>query len=142
MDPVTIGRRWRLSDVERDEAAAPPNGSGSWPCSAVWHAAVFLPLDAGVPADGMGFAQAALLSPGAPAGGLGETAVADTLAVAADVIDTAGNGKRREQRAPGVLGVQRGAQARVRMIFTGARAVEKPEAQHNAAPPGRRESGG
>jgi len=51
----------------------------------VWHAAVFLPLDAGAPADGMGFAQAALLSPGAPAGGLGETAVADTLAVAADV---------------------------------------------------------
>ena len=63
-----------------------------------------------------------------PPGGFGETAVADPLAIAADVVDAAGGVKRREQRAAGVLDVQRGAQARVRMVVAGTRAVEKSQA--------------
>ena len=56
-------------------------------------------------------------------------------------IDAAGDRKRREQRAAHVLSVQRGAQARVRVVLAGARAVEKPEVQHHAAPPGHGEPG-
>jgi hypothetical protein len=39
----------------------------------------------------------------------GDAAVADTLAIAADVIDAAGDVRRREQDAAGVFCVQRGA---------------------------------
>lgn len=54
----------------------------------------------------------------------------------ADVVDAAGDGKRCEQRASGILAIQRGAQAGIRMILAGTRSVEQPQAQHHAAPPG------
>jgi hypothetical protein len=54
----------------------------------------------------------------------------------------AGDIERGDQRVAGILGVQRGSQARIRMVPAGARAVEKPQAQHYTAPPGHGEPGG
>src|SRR4051795_1739161 len=83
-------------------------------------------VGSGGPPPPRGRARRALV-PGMPAAGLGEELVADLFAVAADVVDAARDGERRQQRPPGVLGVQRGPEARVGMILAGARAVEQPE---------------
>ena len=41
-----------------------------------------------------------------PSGGPGEALGRDTLAVAADVVDAAGQQQRRDERAPGIGGVE------------------------------------
>jgi hypothetical protein len=81
------------------------------------------------------------LSQGTPASRFGKAAVTHALPVAAHVIDAAGDVERRQQRTGGVLGVQRGPEGRARMVFPGARAVEKPEAQDHTAPDGRKPGG-
>jgi hypothetical protein len=63
-----------------------------------------------------------------PSGGAGEALGRDTLAVAADVVDAAGQRKRREERATGIGDVQGGTEVAHRLVEPCARAVEQPEA--------------
>ena len=76
-----------------------------------------------------------VLTQGVPAGRFGETPVADTFMVAADVIDPARHSQCRKQRAARVINMEGGAEPRVRVIVAGARAVEQAEAQHETPPP-------
>ena len=71
-----------------------------------------------------------------PSGGPGEALARDTLPVTADVVDAAGQRQRREERAPGIGDVQRGAEVGQRRVFAGARAVEQPQSQDDAASAG------
>ena len=71
-----------------------------------------------------------------PSGGPGEALVRDTLPVTADVVDAARQRERREERAPGIGDVQRGAEVGHRRVFAGARAVEQPQSQDDAASAG------
>ena len=75
-----------------------------------------------------------------PSGGAGEALVRDTLPVTADVVDAAGQRERREERAPGIADVQRGAEVAPRLVVAGAGAVEPPESQDDAASAGAREA--
>ena len=71
-----------------------------------------------------------------PSGGPGEALVRDTLPVTADVVGAAGQRQRREERAPGIVDVERGAEVAHRLVVPGARAVEQPQSQHDAASAG------
>ena len=69
----------------------------------------------------------------------GEELVRDTLPVTADVVDAARQRQRREERAPCIGDVQRGAEVAHRLVVPGARAVEQPESQDDASSAGARE---
>jgi hypothetical protein len=77
---------------------------------------------------------------GCPSDGAGEALVRDALPVTADVVDAAGQRERREERAPGIGDVQRGAEVAHRLVIPGARAVEQPESQDDATAAGEREA--
>jgi hypothetical protein len=73
---------------------------------------------------------------GMPSGGPAEAVVGDTLAIAADVVGAAGQRQRCEERAGGILDVQRGTKVADGLVVAGARAVQEPKPQHHAAPAG------
>ncbi len=75
-----------------------------------------------------------------PSGCSAEAPVRHALPVTADVVDPAGQRQRREERAPGIGDVQRGAEVAPRLVEPGARAVEQPKPQHDAASAGAREA--
>jgi DNA-binding CsgD family transcriptional regulator len=77
-----------------------------------------------------------------PPGEAGEALGRDTLSVTADVVDAARQRQRREERAPGVGDVQRGAELGKRPVVAGAGAVEQPQSQDDAASAGAREAFG
>jgi hypothetical protein len=62
--------------------------------------------------------------------------VGDSLAIAADVVGAAGQRQCCEQRAGGILDVECGTEVADGLVVAGARAVQEPKPQHQAAPAG------